>query len=132
MRCTFCGTGLARDATRCWLCHAGVEPGAPEDGPADLDFLPHPAHVWTGPLARAPIVKGDTDPVTRPTDPRWRGGIFSFRSELKTLMTLLVLLTAVMPYAATGSRMILLVFGVPFGLMAIWSLKHIWRRARVG
>ena len=132
MRCTFCGTGLARDATRCWLCHAGVDPSAPDDGPADLDFLPHPAHVWTGPLARAPVVHAAADPVLAPEYRRPRGGAFSFRGEIRILMTLLVVLTAVLPYAATGSRRILLLFGVPFGLMAIWSLKHIWRRARFG
>ena len=132
MRCTFCGTGLARDATRCWLCHAGVDPSAPDDGPADLDFLPHPAHVWTGPLARAPVVHAAPDPVLAPEYPRPRGGGFSFRGEIRILMTLLVVLTAVLPYAATGSQRILLLFGVPFGLMAIWSLKHIWRRARFG
>ena len=82
MRCTFCGTGLSRDATRCWICHAGVEPGAAEDGPADLDFLPHPAHVWTGPLARAPVVHEDVR-----------------RSRLSS---------------------------------AVGSIKHMWRRARVG
>jgi hypothetical protein len=132
MRCTFCGTGLARDATRCWLCHAGVDPSAPDDGPADLDFLPHPAHVWTGPLARAPVVHSAPDPVLAPEYSRPRSGVFSFRGEIRILMTLLVVLTAVLPYAATGSRRILLLFGVPFGLMAIWSLKHIWRRARFG
>jgi hypothetical protein len=61
-----------------------VEPGAPDDGPADLDFLPHPAHVWTGPLARAPVVH----------EPDKAG-----RSRLSS---------------------------------AVWSLTHMWRRARVG
>ena len=131
MRCTFCGTGLARDATRCWLCHAGVEPGAPNDGPADLDFLPHPAHVWTGPLARAPVALADHR-VRKPVSSRWRAGVFTFRGEIKMLMTLLVVLAAILPYAATGSRTILVLFGAPFGLLAVWSLKHIWRRARVG
>jgi hypothetical protein len=132
MRCTFCGTGLARDSTRCWLCHAGVDPSAPEDGPADLDFLPHPAHVWTGPLARAPVVHGGPGPVLVHEYPRPRGEVFTFRGEIRILMTLLAVLAAVLPYAATGSQGILLMFGVPFGLMAVWSLKHIWRRARFG
>jgi len=132
MRCTFCGTGLARDATRCWLCHAGVDPGAPDDGPADLDFLPHPAHVWTGPLARAPVVHQDRNPGRSRQSSRWGTEIFSFRGEIKLLMTLLAVLAAILPYTATGNRGVLLLFGVPFGLMAIWSLKHIWRRARVG
>jgi len=48
------------------------------------------------------------------------------------VMTLLAVLAAILPYAATGSSRVLLTFGVPFGLMAVWSLKHIWRRARVG
>ncbi len=131
MRCTFCGTGLARDATRCWLCHAGVRADAPEDGPADLDFLPHPAHVWTGQLAPARIVLEHRNP--RPSVySRWRTGIFTFRSEIKMIMALLVVLAAILPYAATGSSRVLLVFGVPFGLMAVWLLKHIWRRARAG
>jgi hypothetical protein len=47
-------------------------------------------------------------------------------------MTLLVLLAAILPYAATGNRTVLLLFGAPFALMAVWSLKHIWRRARIG
>lgn len=132
MRCTFCGTGLARDATRCWLCRAGVEPGAPDDGPADLDFLPHPAHVWTGPLARAPIALKDPHPAHSLVYSRWRAGVFTFRGEIRMIMTLLVVLAAILPYAATGSRMILLLFGVPFGLMSVWSLKQLWRRARVG
>lgn len=132
MRCTFCGTGLARDATRCWLCHAGVEPGALDNGPADMDFLPQPAHVWTGPLARAPVAVKDPHPLRPPAYSRWRAGVFTFRGEIKLIMTLLVVLAAILPYAATGSRMILLLFGAPFGLMAVWSLKHIWRRARVG
>jgi hypothetical protein len=132
MRCTFCGTGLARDATRCWLCHAGVEPGAQEDGPADLDFLPHPAHVWTGPLARAAGARADQDRVTRPRRFRRGGGVFRFRGEMRMFMTLLVVLAAVLPYAATGSQRMLLSFGLPFGLMALWSVSHIWRRARIG
>jgi hypothetical protein len=132
MRCTFCGTGLARDATRCWLCHAGVDPSAPDDGPADLDFLPHPAHVWTGPLARASIVSPQPDPVAALGHPRSRFGLFNLRSEIRIILTLLVVLTAVLPYAATGSRAMLLAFGLPFGLMALMSLKHIWRRARLG
>lgn len=48
------------------------------------------------------------------------------------LIILLVLLAAILPYAATGNQNVLLVFGIPFGLMGMWSLKHIWRRARLG
>ncbi len=132
MRCTFCGTGLARDATRCWLCHAGVRPGASADGPADLDFLPQPAHVWTGQLEPAPIAVQARNLVRPRVYSRWRDGIFTFRGEIKMVMTLLAVLAAILPYAATGSSRVLLTFGVPFGLMAVWSLKHIWRRARVG
>jgi hypothetical protein len=47
-------------------------------------------------------------------------------------MTLLALLAAILPYAATGSRTILVAFGVPFTLVAVWSMKLIWRRARLG
>ena len=131
MRCMFCGTGLAGDATRCWLCHAGVQPGASEDGPADLDFLPHPAHVWTGQLAPAPIAVQARNPVRPRVYSRWRDGI-STRGDIKMIMTLLAVLAAILTYAATGSSRVLLTFGVPFGLMAVWSLKHIWRRARAG
>jgi hypothetical protein len=63
---------------------------------------------------------------------RWGAEIFSFRGEIKMLTALLAVLAAILPYTATGNRRILLVFGVPFGLMAIWSLRHIWRRARLG
>lgn len=132
MRCSFCGTGLARDATRCWLCHAGVDPAAPADGPADLDFLPHPAHVWTGQLAPGPVVHAAPHRARQPVSSRWRTGTFAFRGEVKMFMTLLVLLAAILPYAATGNRTVLLLFGAPFALMAVWSLKHIWRRARIG
>ncbi len=132
MRCTFCGTGLARDATRCWLCHAGVRPDAPEDGPADLDFLPHPAHVWTGQLAPAPTPRKTSNRGRPPASLRWRAGIFTFRGETKMIMTFLAVLAAILPYAATGNRRILLLFGLPFGLIAVWSFKHIWERARVG
>jgi hypothetical protein len=131
-RCKFCGTGVAADATRCWLCHAGVEPDAVQEGPDDLAFLPHPAHVWTGPLARAPAVHKDPDPRSRPVFSRWHGGVFTFRGELRLLITLIVALLAVLPYAATGSRMVLLLSAVPIGLMATWTMKHVWRRHRVG
>ena len=47
-------------------------------------------------------------------------------------MTLLVVLAAILPYAATGSQRMLVSFGLPFGLMALLSLSHIWRRARIG
>jgi hypothetical protein len=78
------------------------------------------------------MVLENPDPVHRPVYSRWRRGIFTFRGEIKMIMTLLVVLAAILPYAATGNRTVLLLFGVPFGLMAVWSLKHIWRRARVG
>jgi hypothetical protein len=131
MRCSFCGTGLAHDATRCWLCHAGVEPGAPADGPADLDFLPHPAHIWTGQRSAASPPR-EPRGARRPGTPRWRDGVLTFRGEIRLFVTLLALLAAILPYAATGSRTILVAFGVPFALVAMWSLKHIWRRARLG
>jgi hypothetical protein len=67
-------------------------------------------------------------PVTR----RWRDGVFTFRGEIRLFVTLLALLAAILPYAATGNRTILVAFGVPFALVAVWSLKHIWRRARLG
>jgi hypothetical protein len=58
--------------------------------------------------------------------------MLTFRGEIRMIVTLLVLLAAVLTYAATGSGSVLLLLGAPFGLMAVWSLKHIWRRARVG
>jgi hypothetical protein len=131
-RCKFCRTRVAADATRCWLCHAGVDADSVQEGPDDLAFLPHPAHVWSGPLARAPVVLKDPNAVRRAAFSRWHAGALAFRGETRLLITLIVVLMAVAPYAATGSRTVLLLFGAPFGLMAMWTLKHVWRRARVG
>jgi len=130
-RCKFCATRVAADATRCWLCHAGVEPSMIEEGPDDLAFLPHPAHVWTGPLARAPVVHAEPDAFRGSPFSWWRGGGLASRGELKLLIMLLAMLAAAVPYSITGSRTALILFAAASGLSAKWVLKHVWRRDRL-
>lgn len=130
-RCKFCATRVAANATRCWLCHAGVEPSTIEEGPGDLAFLPHPAHVWTGPLARAPMVHStEPDALPRTGFSRWLGRLAA-RGEIQLMAMLLAMLAAALPYAATGNRATLLLFAAPFGLFATWALRHVGRRGRL-
>jgi len=130
-RCDFCATRVAADAQRCWLCLAAVAPSMIEEGPDDLAFLPHPAHVWTGPLARTPVVHTEPDALPRAAFSRWRGGRSASRGELKLLIMLIAMLAAAVPYTVTGSHTALLLFAAPFGLSAMWVLRHVWRRDRV-
>lgn len=129
-RCKFCATRVAADATRCWLCHAGVEPSMIEEGPDDLAFLPYPAHVWTGPLARAPVSQRQPEVLPGAVFSRWRGRL-AFRGGIGLLIVLLAMLVAAVPYALTGSRPTLLLFASTVGLLAMWALSHVWRRDRI-
>jgi len=85
---------------------------------------------WAGPLALGkPDV--DPDPNPPPIHSRWEAGTTTFGPRGRIALTALVILPGVLVTVLIPSRLILLLFDLPFAIGALFVLRDVWRRDRI-